>query len=368
MKKNILIYFPYNHRTVEQQSVMEMLVNKGHSVFLLTLTPENDLHKIVRQFGVKASSSPVKKTSGVRNIFLNAKYLVAFCKTNNIEIIIAHQQLAALPLIFARPFIKSKSFYLRHNADEDYKAFPIKAWIMNRFINKMLPFIIVPSDVVNHFMIEHEKVSSKKIIRINYGYNFLQYEKPEPQKVKEIKDAYSCKLLIISIARLVPAKRHQLMFEVVKKLINAGLDVKMICLGDGYLRNELQQWVNTNKLSNKIILKGNQGNVFDYFAAGDLLFHLSESEASNSVVKEAALVNKPVMVCERVGDFSNYIINGKNGFLLNKEAPSNEAVQLLKKFYYNNEILLHTGYELHKTVLREFDIKNVSLLYDEIIN
>lgn len=366
MKKNILIYFPYNHRTVEQQSVMEMLVGKGHSVFLLTLTSENDLHKIVRQFGVKAFSSPVNKTSGF-NIFLNAKYLVAFCKTNNIQVIIAHQQVAALPLIFARLFIKSKTFYVRHNTDEDYKAHPVKAAIMNRFINAMLPRIVAPSNAVYQYMIEHEKISSKKLLRINYGYNFLQYEKPDLNKSTQIGETYQSKLLIISVARLVPAKRHSLMFEAVKILVGKGLDVKLVCLGDGPLKDKLQKSIVANALTDRVFLEGIQPNVLDYLAAGDILLHLSETEASNSAVKEAGLIKKPVIVCEKTGDFEDYIVHGENGFLVKKDNPLPQTVQALEKCYSNKEILTVMGNNLCEMVLKKFDISNVSSQYDDLI-
>lgn len=366
--KNILIYFPYNQRTVEQQSVMEMLVNKGHAVFLLTLTPENYLHQYVRTLNVKAFASPVSHTSGICNILRNATYLVNFCKQHAIELIIAHQQVTALPLIFARPFINCKTFYVRHNADEDYKTHPFKARVMNQFINRMLPRIIAPSGMVQQYMIDQEKVSPKKITRINYGYNFRQYEKPVDEKVNEIKSTYPCTLLVLSIARLVPAKRHYIMFEAIKQLINKGVDVKMVCLGDGFLKQNLLQWIQANSLQERIFLEGIQPNIFDYFMASDLLLHLSESEASNSVVKEAGLVNKPVIVCENVGDFSDYIIDGFNGCLVRKENPLEQTLQFFEKFYKKKDALLQIGIELNNTILKGFDIKNVSLQYDQLIN
>ena len=366
--KNILIYFPYNQRTVEQQSVMEMLVNKGHAVFLLTLTPENYLHQYVRTLGVKAFASPVSHTSGISNIIRNAAYLVNFCKQHKIELIIAHQQVTALPLIFARLFFNCKTFYVRHNSDEDYRTHPLKARIMNRFINAILPRIIAPSNMVYRYMTEQEKVSPKKIIRINYGYNFRQYEKAVEKQVTEIKSTYPCRLLVLSIARLVPAKRHDIMFEAVKQLVNKGVDIKMICLGGGFLKQRLSKWIYANGMQERIILKGIQPNVFDYFVATDLLLHLSESEASNSAVKEAGLANKPVIVCENVGDFSDYIVDGFNGFLVNKENPLAKTLQLLEKIYEQKVSLLQIGNELHTTVLKDFDINNISLQYNQLIN
>jgi L-malate glycosyltransferase len=366
--ENILIYFPYNQRTVEQQSVMEMLVNKGNSVFLLTLTSENYLHQFVRTLGVQAFASPVSRTSGMGNIIRNARYLVNFCKQYNIQVILAHQQVAALPLILARPFLKCRVIYVRHNADEDYKTHPLKARIMNRFINRMLPLIVAPSDLVYRYMIEKERVPAGKLIRINYGYNFQQYENPVVQKVSEIKNNFPCRLLLLSIARLVPAKRHDIMFEAVKQLVNKGMDIKMICLGGGMLEPALSKWILANGLQDRIFLKGIQSNVFDYFVAADLLLHLSESEASNSVVKEAGLVNKPVIVCENVGDFSDYIIDGFNGFLVNKEKPLAKTICLLERIYDHEVSLIQIGNELHTTVVKEFDIKNISLQYNQLIS
>ena len=332
------------------------------------MAPENYLHQYVRTIGVNAFASPVKHTSGIANIIQNAAYLVRFCKQYSIELIICHQQVTALPLILARPFIKCKTFYVRHNADEDYKTHPIKARIMNQFINNMLPHIIAPSNLVNKYLIDREKVSPKKMIRINYGYNFGQYEKPDHQKVNEIKSLYPCTLLILSIARLVPAKRHFIMFESIRRSVNKGFDIKMICLGDGILKKDLSEWIHTNDLQERIFLVGIQPNIFDYFVASDLLIHLSESEASNSVVKEAGLVHKPVIACENVGDFSDYIIDGFNGFLVSKENPLAKTLQLLEKFYLEKNELLNIGNELHDTILKDFDIKNVSVLYDKLLN
>ena len=287
---------------------------------------------------------------------------------NKIDIILAHQQLAALPLIFARPFLKAKCFYIRHNADEDYKLFPKKSYLLNRFINYMMPSIIAPSDTVYKFMIEKEKVPVKKMWRINYGYNFSQYDKPDLQNAQMIRDKFSCHLLIISIARLVAVKRHQLMFEAVKNLKGKGMDVKMICLGDGMLKNNLQQWIDSNGLTSSIFLLGILPDIFDYLQAADILLHLSETEASNSVVKESGLIKRPIIVCKNVGDFSDYIINEKNSFLVDKENPLNETVMILEKYYYEKNALQEIGNNLQSIILKEFDINNVSPLYDKLIN
>jgi glycosyltransferase involved in cell wall biosynthesis len=353
---------------VEQQSVMELLVKKGHTVFLLTISKENYLHHFVKGLGVQAFASPYAGQEGYAAIFKNAFYLIKFCKKNKIDLILAHQQLTALPAIIASPFIKSKIYYIRHNADEDYKIFPKKAWMMNKFINTMLPHIIAPSDMVYKFMTEVEGVPTKKMLRINYGYNFYQYDKPVQATVNEIREKHDCDFLILSIARLAPPKRHSVMFDAVKTLVAKGLNIKMICLGDGGLKEPLQQWINENGLTGTIYLAGIQSNIFDYLYAADILLHLSETEASNSAVKEAGLAKKTVIVCRNVGDFSDYIIHNQNGFLVNKESPLAETIALIEKYYHDRNALIKMAENLYNTVGNTFDIDKVSLQYDEIIN
>lgn len=365
--KRILIYFPYNQRSVEQQSVMEMLVNKGHKVHLLTLAPEGPLHELVRVLGVTASASAYREGFNPVRLAGNARVLAAYCNKHKIDLIFAHQQLCAMPLILAGPFIRTRNFYIRHNTDEDYLTAPLKARLLNRFINSRSSHIIAPSEAVYQYLTEKEKVPAKKIQRINYGYNFNLYAKPVQEKVISIRNQHPCQLLLISIARLTPPKRHELMFRAVQELVNEGLDIRMICLGNGQLRESLSVLIKKEGLEQSITLEGNQPNVMDYLSAADLLLHLSETEASNSVVKEAALAGLPAIVCKNVGDFDDYITNEANGFLVDKKDPVVETVSIIRKLYQNMERLKTIGTAAHDTVLKTFSITNVAGKYEDLL-
>ena len=55
-------------------------------------------------------------------------------------------------------------------------------------------------------------------------------------------------------------------------------------------------------------------------------------------------------------------------FLVKKEDPLPQTLQLLEKYYYNKQILADTGNNSYETVLNEFDINNVSSQYDDLLN
>jgi glycosyltransferase involved in cell wall biosynthesis len=364
---NILVFFPYNLRTVEQQSVLEMLVKQGHKLVLLTTCKKGYLHSYVEKFGVIGEGVDVNEKNRFKYLIYSFKALRAAIKKYNIEIVIAHQQ---LPALIAGVYRKKKDFrliYVRHNTDEGYQFNYNKAKWLNRFVNALTPIKIAPSRIVKDFWINYEKVPEGQILRINYGYNFDQYERPSEVEVHAIRSRFRASLMILSIARFVSAKRHFELFRIVARLIKEGLDCKLICLGNGPLIEEMEQEIDRLNMQGIIYLLGRKDNVIDYIEAADVFVHLSSSEASNSAVKEAGLCKKPVIVCEGVGDFDEYIIQNQNGFLVNKNSPGIEAFDILRAMAENKIDKAKIGTALYKSVLEIFTIENIGKSYNDII-
>lgn len=364
----ILVYTPTNSRAVDLQSVMELFMQLGHEVYLLSQLPEGDLHLNVKKYGVKVSGNKDGGRSGILSYYRNYRAVTEFIKQNRIEIVFAHLQGAGLVTGIANLFYRFRLVYVRHNTDEHILQKSWKAGIINWLTNLLAPLIIAPSEKVYRYLIEVEKVKPSKIIRINYGYNFNQYlETDKAGNGEDIRNKYKCNLLLVSVARLLPVKRHLLMFDVVRRLKNEGMDVKMICLGEGSYRLTLEEYIRTYNLNNEIFLQGNKKNVFDYLEASDIFFHLSASEASNSAVKEAGFCGKTVIVCNDVGDFEDYIKDSINGFIADKNEPVERSFLIIKNLYENQDILKVTGKAIKKTIYDEFDISRVKEKYIELL-
>jgi glycosyltransferase involved in cell wall biosynthesis len=364
----ILIYAPSNARAVDLQSVMELFVKMGHAVYLLTHLPEGDLHRNVQRFGVATFSCNMPST-GIRAYYKHVRFLSNFVRSHKIEVVFAHLQTAGLVASLSRLVTKFKLFYVRHNTDEHKLQKNRNATIVNWLSVRLAPKVIVPSKKVYQYITGIEKVEPKRVIRINYGYNFSQYFQTDRTGNKEaIKLRYPCRLLVVSVARLIPVKRHLLMFETIRRMLQNGMDVKLICLSDGPYRAALEQYIEKNELGRHVFLLGNQKNVLDYLEASDIFLHLSESEASNSALKEAGLCKKTVVACRDVGDFEDYIVSGVNGFIVDKSDPVESSVKILTDCYNNPVCLKKLGESLYNTITREFSIDNVLPVYDKLLN
>jgi glycosyltransferase involved in cell wall biosynthesis len=102
-------------------------------------------------------------------------------------------------------------------------------------------------------------------------------------------------------------------------------------------------------------------------AAADLIVHFSDSEASNSVIKEAGLLEKRVAVCRDVGDFDDYIRDGVEGFVMDKEDPCPDFQRVVRSLFESFESTSEMGIRLKKSVLQNFSVEHVIHSYTEVI-
>jgi glycosyltransferase involved in cell wall biosynthesis len=264
-----------------------------------------------------------------------------------------------LTAVLAQFFISSKVIPCRHHSNEVKLAGNKNANRIDKVINFLSRRIIVVSNAVKKQMVNHEAVSPKKIHVINLGYNFELYHKPDLQKVKEIRELMNCKMILIVVSRMTASKRHIAAVQVLNNLIKKNLDVKMIMMDEGAEKTNIVAFLRNNHIEEKVVFTGFVNNTMNYMAAAHLLVHPSITEASNQVVKEAALLYKPAIVCKNVGDFDEYIINEKNGFIVDQSNLVSGMTEVIEKYYNKMEVLNSLGSKIHDTVLERFAIDPV---------
>jgi glycosyltransferase involved in cell wall biosynthesis len=359
---NILLYYQNHYHTVFLESLCQGFVKRGHKVHLLTTCERGKLHEEMEKLGVFVHTH-VSQSGKLTQYFKQFFYLIRFCKTNKIDVVYSHLQFANLIAVMARYFISAKVFPCRHHSTDVVVSGNRNAIKMDRLVNRFCKQIIVVSSAVKAQMVDHEGVSPHKIMVINLGYNFELYHKPDPAKVKEIRTAMNCEMLLIVISRMNPPKQHIVAAEVLNELIQKKLNVKMIMMDDGTEKEKVVAFLKSKGIEDKVLFTGFVNNTMDHLSASDLLLHPSITEASNQVVKEAAWLYKPSIVCKGVGDFDEYIVHEVNGFSVNKNNVVNEMTELIERYYRRKEELKIIGERIHSEVLNRFAIDRVCEQY-----
>lgn len=362
---NILVYYQNHYHTVFLESLCEGFIKRGNKVFLLTTCSAGQLHQEMEKLGVKTYVyNP--GTSHILHYVKHFFYLIRFCKQHSIDVVYSHLQFSNLIAVFAQYFISAKVFPCRHHSNDVMILGNKNALRIDKLVNQLSKRIVVVSNAVKEQMTKYEGVDPKKIQVIYLGYNFNLYHKPDPVKVRAIRENMNCKLLLIMISRMTKSKQHLLAAQVLNNLLKRNLDVKMIMMDEGTEKDSIVTYLRTHGIEDKVLFTGFVNNTMDHLSAADLLVHPSFTEASNQVVKEAALLYKPSIVSKGVGDFEEYIINEQNGFLVDQDNLVNQMTDVIERYSTKMEDLKKQGSNIHNTVLTRFSIDPVCDQYLEL--
>ena len=100
---------------------------------------------------------------------------------------------------------------------------------------------------------------------------------------------------ILTVGRLANMKGYDLAIDAAKLLRDAGLDFTWYAVGDGPLRQQLEQQIASKGLEDRYILLGSRSNPYPYFAACDLYVQTSRFEGFGITLAEAKMFHKPIV-------------------------------------------------------------------------
>jgi glycosyltransferase involved in cell wall biosynthesis len=335
---------------------------QGHKVISLSQLEGVDINPFLKSQGIEAYSYVVSGKINFLYFYRHLIYFVRFCIQNKVTVVFSHLDSANFVAAIGQYFIRAKVFLCRHHIDEAALYNYHLSWTY-RLTNWFAQKIIVVSQRSLQYMVNIEKVALKKLIHINLAYDFSLYQIPEPTVVEAIRNNYKNKVLIVTVCRLTKFKRPELSLQVLRKLKEKGVNAHLIILGAGEMREQLEYQIEAQGLIDAVFLPGYLSNALDYISASDFVLHPSVLESSCVVIKEAGLVSRPVIVCRGVGDFDEYIINGQNGILVDKDFFVDQASEAILIGLSNQKLMTGMGMNLSRTIEKLFDIKNVASKY-----
>ena len=106
---------------------------------------------------------------------------------------------------------------------------------------------------------------------------------------------------LVSTGRLVPQKGYDRLLPIIKRLINDGLKVSLTILGEGGDRQQLEEYIETNNLTNRVSLPGFVDNPYAAMAKHDIFVCSSRAEGYSTAVTEALILGLPVVTTDCSG-------------------------------------------------------------------
>lgn len=173
---------------------------------------------------------------------------------------------------------------------------------------------------------------------------------------------------IIMVANLRPQKDHMFLIAIADTLRKYDPDWSFHLIGkdfeDAYA-DRIKKEIRDKKLENSIFIYGAQNKTAVSVAASDIAILTSESEGLPLALLEYGIHSKAV-ICTDVGDVSDVIHSGKNGYLV----PHGDIPTFVKRLIgliEDVESRRNFGLQLHKEVINNYSVSAVFQSYVDFI-
>ena len=218
------------------------------------------------------------------------------------------------------------------------------------------------SDAMTRQMVSHGIAPLSKFSTIYSGFDvkaFLSCSELRAENRK--KFGFSDDDIVVGkIARLFDHKGHHDVISALNKLAHKSSKVKILFVGDGILRTELESRVTRLGLAERCVFVGllRPDEIPGALSAVDILVHASLREGLARAISQAIAAAKPIVAYDLDGT-PEVVIDGKTGFLI----PAGDTEKLGEKILQlstNNTLRSTMGSEGRRLFASQFDHVNMT--------
>ena len=234
--------------------------------------------------------------------------------------------LAALLVTPHLPLLTSK-----HDDEPSRKRLLVRT--IDRLASKRARYIVVISEWLQQFLVQHEGYSSENIICVPYGLPEIaaigSYRR-EALRKSFLPQGRS--FLVGTVGRLVPQKGHIHLLHAISHVIRVCPHVHFILIGDGELRLDLEKAATQLGVSSYVSFLGTRRDVYQIMEALDLFVLPSKWEAFGLVLLEAMRASRPI-IASACGGVPEIVVNNQTGWLVppgNSRALASKIIEVLE--------------------------------------
>lgn len=218
---------------------------------------------------------------------------------------------------------------------------------------------------LKNYLISKVKLPAKKVIQINNCIDSNRFFPAGNNEGIRKELGYAVDdVIIIIVARLAPVKNHRFLINTFKELSKKYPNAKLMIVGDGPLRNELEDLTAELQLGDKVNFMGDRNDVPKLLQAADFATLSSLSEGISLTILEAMSTGLPV-VATAVGGNPSIITDGEDGYLADSgdlEAYSN----CLEKLVDSCELRIEMGRKARETIVAKWSLNIMTKKYEEL--
>lgn len=166
--------------------------------------------------------------------------------------------------------------------------------------------------------------------------NAIPIEEIKQKAVEFVPDFGTKDPVFVSVGRLHSRKGYHKLIEVHNKLIKDGFAHKIIIIGDGEEKDNLENLTKMYGVQNSFVLLGSLLNPYPYVKNADFFVMPSESEGWPLIIADTLILQKPIL-STAVGGIPEMIRHLENGYLINYD--TDEMYNAMTEFLSNANMI-----------------------------
>jgi glycosyltransferase involved in cell wall biosynthesis len=294
------------------------LAARGHRVGMTCLEEEGELAATLRENGVPVS---LVGCPGIRPNFVPGTGLSAHFLKRGPDVVHAHNAVWAKAALAAHsaevPAMVASLHGFAH--EEAWPSEPLRWWGARKS-----DLVVAVSPPLHRHLIEHTRVPAAKITVIANGIDTARFSPGE--RSGALRSRFDIKAdvpLVGCVARLDPIKNHALLLAALKPVLAVFPETRLVLVGEGPLRQELERQAAEMALTDSVIFAGAFADTAPLYRDLDVFALGSLSEGTSISVLEAMASSVPV-IATAVGGTPELLADGACGLLV----PSGDAAAM----------------------------------------
>lgn len=216
---------------------------------------------------------------------------------------------------------------------DEFQKSPKSGWIeilwrLQSYVCRHADQVVVPSEYLAG-LVQGWGVSDEKIKVIYNGVDFKPSELSKEDARREIGISGN---IVLSVGRLVPWKGFRMLIKIMPQLLLANQFFRLVIVGEGPDKKQLQAMVKNLSLERQVILAGAQSSekLATFIAAADIFVLNTGYEGFSHQILEVMLAGIPIITTP-VGGNIEVMEQGENGLMIryNDEQNLVEAIKTL---------------------------------------
>ena len=252
----------------------------------------------------------------------------------------------------------------------EHNTYQWKSWqqkLIDRVLSSFTYRIVAVSNRVKEHTLASSSISESKFTVIPNGVDFARFarnfSKKEKTKIREELGIGLDDRVVICVGQLIRQKNHELLIYSFSKLDNRYSDCRLLILGEGTERDNLESQIARLDLKDRVLMPGIKKNTEAHYAISDFFVLSSRFEGFGIVCIEAMAAGLPVIATKVAGP-DEYIKVSQNGFFTEANPVSmSEKIQYLLDLPASEKQRMREG---ARTTARNYDLSKVATAYSNL--